>query len=94
LDLAQKVQLNLILMNPSLPGIDGWKIAWELKDDPNTTQIPLLALTVHTLPGERKREMEAGFDGYISKHRRRKVWREHNQNTKSQAGKWLIHPHY
>ena len=67
LEMAQKELPDLILMDLSLPGIDGWTAARQLKDDPNTTHIPLIALTAHTLPGDRKRAMESGFDGYISK---------------------------
>jgi CheY-like chemotaxis protein len=67
LEMARKELPDLILMDLSLPGIDGWTAARELKDDPGTSQIPLLALTAHTLPGDRKRAMESGFDGYISK---------------------------
>jgi len=67
LELARKELPDLILMDLSLPGIDGWTAAKELKDDPTTSLIPLLALTAHTLPGDRKRAMESGFDGYISK---------------------------
>jgi len=67
LDMARKELPDLILMDLSLPGIDGWTAARELKIDPATAHIPLLALTAHTLPGDRKRAMESGFDGYISK---------------------------
>ena len=67
LDMARKELPDLILMDLSLPGIDGWTAARELKDDPKTSQIPLMALTAHTLPGDRKRAMESVFDGYISK---------------------------
>ncbi len=67
LDLARKELPDLILMDLSLPGIDGWTAARELKDDPKTAHIPLVALTAHTLPGDRKRAIESGFDGYISK---------------------------
>ena len=67
LDMARQELPDLILMDLSLPGIDGWTAARELKEDPNTCHIPLLALTAHTLPGDRKRAMESGFDGYISK---------------------------
>ena len=67
LDMARKELPDLILMDLSLPGIDGWTAAKELKMDPATAHIPLLALTAHTLPGDRKRAMESGFDGYISK---------------------------
>jgi len=67
LDVARKELPDLILMDLSLPGIDGWTAARELKNDPKTSHIPLMALTAHTLPGDRKRAMESGFDGYISK---------------------------
>jgi two-component system, cell cycle response regulator DivK len=67
LEMARKELPDLILMDLSLPGIDGWTAARELKDDPKTSHIPLMALTAHTLPGDRKRAMESGFDGYISK---------------------------
>ena len=67
LELARKELPDLILMDLSLPEIDGWEAAQELKADPKTAHIPLLALTAHTLPGDRKRALESGFDGYISK---------------------------
>ena len=67
LELARKVLPQLILMDLSLPEIDGWEAAQELKADPRTAHIPLLALTAHTLPGDRKRALSMGFDGYISK---------------------------
>jgi two-component system, cell cycle response regulator DivK len=67
LALARLELPDLILMDLSLPGIDGWTAGKELKTDPRTAEIPLLALTAHTLPGDRKRTLESGFDGYISK---------------------------
>jgi len=67
LAVAQKELPNLILMDLSLPEMDGWEAARQLKCDPNTAYIPLLALTAHTLPGDRKRAFSIGFDGYISK---------------------------
>jgi two-component system, cell cycle response regulator DivK len=67
LDVARRELPDLILMDLSLPVIDGWAAAQILKADPLTSHIPLMALTAHTLPGDRKRAMESGFDGYISK---------------------------
>ena len=67
MDLAHQEIPDLILMDLSLPGVDGWTAARELKADRQTTSIPLLALTAHTLPGDRNRAIESGFDGYISK---------------------------
>jgi CheY-like chemotaxis protein len=67
LELARKERPDLILMDLSLPELDGWAAAERLKQDEQTASIPLLALTAHTLPGDRKRALESGFDGYISK---------------------------
>ena len=58
---------DLILMDLSMPGMDGWVAAETLKGDGLTKSIPLYALTAHTLPSERKRALEAGCDGYVSK---------------------------
>ena len=58
---------DLILMDLSMPGMDGWLAAKKLKSDDDTKSIPLYALTAHTLPSERKRALEAGCDGYVSK---------------------------
>ncbi len=67
LDVARRELPDLIVMDLSLPEIDGWKAAGELKADPKTAAIPLLALTAHTLPGDRQRALSAGFNGFISK---------------------------
>lgn len=58
---------DLILLDMSLPEIDGWELAGQLKANALTRDIPLVALTAHTLPGDRKRALDAGCDGYISK---------------------------
>ncbi len=58
---------NLILMDLSLPEMDGWEVAQKLKADAKTSGIPLWALTAHTLPGDRQKALSIGFDGYISK---------------------------
>jgi CheY-like chemotaxis protein len=67
LEVARRELPDLILMDLSLPVMDGWTAAHELKLDPQTASIPLLALTAHTLPGDRQRALDAGFNGYISK---------------------------
>jgi two-component system, cell cycle response regulator DivK len=58
---------DVILMDLSLPELDGWEAAQEIKKDPEIAGIPLIALTAHTLPGDRKKALESGFDNYISK---------------------------
>jgi two-component system cell cycle response regulator DivK len=54
-------------MDLGLPEMDGWMAAQKLKSEEGTKSIPLFALTAHTLPGERKRAIQAGCDGYVSK---------------------------
>lgn len=66
-DAAKREQPDLILMDLSMPEMDGWNATSRLKSDEQTRQIPVLALTAHTLPGDRKRAIDAGCDGYISK---------------------------
>ena len=58
---------DLILMDLSMPEMDGWMAAEKLKADEITKSIPLYALSAHTLPSDRKRALNAGYDGYISK---------------------------
>jgi two-component system, cell cycle response regulator DivK len=58
---------DLILMDLTMPEMDGWTAAEKLKADEITKSIPLYALSAHTLPSDRKRALEAGCDGYVSK---------------------------
>lgn len=58
---------DLILMDMSLPVMDGWELARKLKDDEKTRSIPILALTAHVMAGDRERALEAGCDDYDTK---------------------------
>ena len=65
---AARVQKpDLILLDLTMPEMDGWLAAKKLKADDATKSIPLYALSAHTLPSDRKRALEAGCDGYVSK---------------------------
>jgi len=64
---ARKQKPDLILMDMALPEMDGWHATKLIRDDPETAHIPMIALTVHTLPLERKRALDAGVDAYLSK---------------------------
>jgi two-component system cell cycle response regulator DivK len=66
-DAARLQQPDLILMDLSLPEMDGWNAAERIKADPSTKDIPIYALTAHTLPRDRFRAMQAGCDGYFTK---------------------------
>jgi two-component system, cell cycle response regulator DivK len=58
---------DIILMDLSLPGIDGWELARILKGDVRTAAIPIVALTAHALNGEQERALDAGCDAFITK---------------------------
>jgi CheY-like chemotaxis protein len=58
---------DLILMDVQLPGQDGLSLTRELRADPATARIPIVALTAHAMPGDRDLALEAGCVGYISK---------------------------
>jgi CheY-like chemotaxis protein len=58
---------NLILMDVQLPGRDGLSLTRELKADPATADIPVIALTAHAMMGDREQTIAAGCAGYIAK---------------------------
>ena len=67
LELAYQKRPDIILLDMSIPEVDGWKVAHQLKNDPQSKSICIIALTAHILPGDRKKALEAGCDGFISK---------------------------
>ncbi|MBI1794335.1 MAG: response regulator [Chloroflexi bacterium] len=67
IDMSKAKRPDLILMDLSLPEMDGWTATERIKADLETKHIPIIALTAHTLPGDRKRALEAGCDDYLSK---------------------------
>ena len=66
-DAARLQKPDLILMDMGMPEMDGWVATEKLKSDEATRSILLYALTAHTLPHDRKRALQAGCDGYVSK---------------------------
>jgi CheY-like chemotaxis protein len=64
---AQRINPDLVLMDLSLPGIDGWEATRLLKSDPATAHLLIVALSAHALAPEGERARAAGCDGFIAK---------------------------
>lgn len=59
--------VDLVLLDISLPGMDGEEVLRRLRADEQLRHTPVIALTAHAMAGDRERFLEAGFDGYVSK---------------------------
>ena len=64
---AKSESPDLILMDMSLPVMHGWDATRALKPDPETQQIPVIALTAHVMAGDREKGIEAGCDDFDTK---------------------------
>lgn len=65
--MAYEHEPNLILMDLTLPKLDGWKVTRSLKADKRFEKVPIIALTAHAMVGDREKAIEAGCDDYFIK---------------------------
>ena len=67
IEAAARERPDLILMDLSLPGVDGWEATRRLKAGPETEAIPVIALTAHAMQGDEERARACGCDDYLTK---------------------------
>jgi two-component system cell cycle response regulator DivK len=65
--MARRGGYEIVLMDMSLPVIDGWEATRQLRAAPETRDVPIIALTAHAMAGDRDRAMEAGCSDYDTK---------------------------
>jgi CheY-like chemotaxis protein len=64
---AHQYRPDLIVMDLGLPGLDGWEAARKIRSSPDTSHIPIIALTAHALTSDVSKAKEVGFDAYETK---------------------------
>ncbi|MBM3270011.1 MAG: response regulator [Candidatus Sericytochromatia bacterium] len=67
LDLVKSEAFDMVLLDLSLPLVDGWETLRQMRASADLAKIPVVAVTAHVMAGDRERVLEAGFIGYIPK---------------------------
>lgn len=67
LKLLEDISVSFVLLDLSMPVMDGWEMLKQIRTNSKMQTIPVIALTAHAMAGDRERVLEAGFDGYIAK---------------------------
>ncbi len=63
----ERSEIDLVLLDMSLPQVDGWEVARQLKADESTRSLPVIAVTAHAMVGDREKGLLAGCDEYVTK---------------------------
>jgi len=66
-DVVQRLMPDIILMDIQLPQVDGWTAIRMIRSNPQTKDIPIIALTAHAMDGDREKALKHGCNAYISK---------------------------
>jgi CheY-like chemotaxis protein len=75
-DEAKRLQPDMVLLDIAMPGMDGWEVARQLRADPATHGIRLVAVTALSTPDDVRRSLDAGFDAHYRKPVSIEQWRE------------------
>lgn len=67
LSMALRGEYDLVLLDMSLPELDGWEVVRRIRSDPRGRTLPVIALTAHAMAGDREKALQAGCDEYDSK---------------------------
>jgi two-component system cell cycle response regulator DivK len=67
LDVLETVIPTFILLDLSMPEMDGWEMCRTARSNQEMNNVPIIALTAHAMAGDKERALQAGFDGYIAK---------------------------
>ena len=67
LELASQIDLDLIIMDVGLPGMDGLEVTRRLQGDPKLREVPVVAVTAYAMPGDEERMLAAGSKAYLTK---------------------------
>lgn len=67
LEIATAQRPDLVVLDISMPRMDGYTVVKHLRENPETSRMPIIAFTAHALKGDAEKALKAGYDGYIAK---------------------------
>ena len=86
-EMARTGGYDVVLMDMSLPELDGWEATRQIRVSPSTASTSIIALTAHAMKGDRERYLAADMDGYVSKPiRPGELFREIDRHARQAAG--------